>query len=342
MRTFKKIAGFLIANFIVVVLLTLTLAQPSGLKLLMKEAKTGDYDTLIVGQSHGSSGYDPYVLSEQTGDHVINLSRRLQPVVNLKFIVEEITASDHQYKRVIWDVDPTYWDDDNSGTFGMDTNLLFRLTGSRWIDYVGNILLEDNYNDAFADYGLNAGTIKKIPRNLKAKCKMPYLKGDESAMPIALAAVLTDGNYEYRGRGFIYNLKKSGVEWGSFTFDESSVKEENLEAFRETVEYCNKNGIELICVESAVSPYRLQTENMDDVHDFFSNLCTTYNVPFYDLNYVKAEYLSRTDDDYVDLDGHMMGELADRQSEVLGQILISDDKESFFYDTYEEVLDHLE
>lgn len=342
MQTFRKIAGFLITNFIVIALLVLTLAQPSAMKLLMKEAKAGNYDTLIVGQSHGSSGYDPYVISEQTGDCVINLSRRLYPVVNLKYIIEEVTSSESQYKRVILDVDPTYWVQDNPGNFGMDTNLFFRLTGSRWIDYVENVLLKNNYNEAFADYDLNAGTIKKIPQNLKAKCSREYLMSEESAMPIVMDAVLNGGNYKYIGRGFSYGLKKSGVEWASFTFNEGSMNEENLEAFREIVEYCDNNGIELICVQSALSPHRLQTENMDDVHDYFTSLCTTYNVPFYDLNYVKAEYLSRTDDDYVDFDGHMMGKLADRQSEVLGQILMSDDKDLFFYDTYEEVLSHLE
>ena len=43
----------------------------------------------------------------------------------------------------------------------------------------------------------------------------------------------------------------------------------------------------------------------------------------------------------VDLDGHMMGELADRQSAVLGQILISENKEAFFYDNYNDVLKQL-
>ena len=40
MRTFKKIAGFIIVNLIVVVSLTFMLAQPSVLKILLKEAKS--------------------------------------------------------------------------------------------------------------------------------------------------------------------------------------------------------------------------------------------------------------------------------------------------------------
>ena len=138
MRIFKKLLGFIIVNLIVIVSLTFMLAQPSVLKVLVKEAKNGEYNTLIVGESHGETSYDPYVISDITGSQTINLSRRLMPVVNLSYIMEEANAKG-QYKRVILDLDPSYWDDDHKGTFGSDTNLLFRLTGSRWYEYVKNI-----------------------------------------------------------------------------------------------------------------------------------------------------------------------------------------------------------
>ena len=340
MRIFKKLLGFIIVNLIVIVSLTFTLAQPSVLKVLVKEAKNGEYNTLIVGESHGETSYDPYVISDITGSQTINLSRRLMPVVNLSYIMEEANAKG-QYKRVILDLDPSYWDADHKGTFGTDTNLLCRLTGSRWYEYVKNILIKDNYNDTFADYYLNASTVNRIPQNLKCKLNTPYLTGDESSIKNTYSIIGINSNFEYIGRGFRYGLKKSGVEWPSWDFNENNIKSENLEAFRKIVVYCKDNDIELICVQSALPPYRLQNENMDEVHDYFTELCGKYDVPFYDLNYLKKEYLSRTDDDYVDLDGHMMGTLADRQSAVLGQILISENKDAFFYDNYSDVLNHL-
>ena len=97
MRTFKKIAGFIIVNLIVVVSLTFMLAQPSVLKILLKEAKSEECDTLIIGESHGETSYNPYVMSDVTGDQVFNLSRRLMPVVNLSYIMEEANANG-QYK----------------------------------------------------------------------------------------------------------------------------------------------------------------------------------------------------------------------------------------------------
>ena len=242
---------------------------------------------------------------------------------------------------MILDLDPSYWDDDHKGTFGSDTSLLFRLTESRWIDYVKNILVKDNYNDTFADYNVNVAMVKKIPKNLKCKLNKAYLRGDESSIQNTYSIIGVAGNFEYKGRGFRYGLRKSGIEWPRWDFDENSIKEENVETFKKIVKYCKDNDIELVCVQSALPPYRLQNENMDDVHEYFAELCGEYGVPFYDLNYLKDEYLSRTDDDYVDLDGHMMGELADRQSAVLGQILISKNKKAFFYDNYDDVLSHL-
>ena len=148
MRTFKRIAGFIIINLIVVISLNFMLAQPSVLKILLKEAKSEKYNTLIIGESHGETSYDPYLMSDVIGEQIFNLSRRLMPVVNLSYIMEEANTNG-QYKRVILDLDPSYWVNDHKGTFGSDTNLLFRLTGSRWLNYVKNVLAKDNYNDTF-------------------------------------------------------------------------------------------------------------------------------------------------------------------------------------------------
>ena len=339
MRTFKRIAGFIIVNLIVVILLTFMLTQPSVLKVLIGEAKNQEFNTLIIGESHGETGYDPYVISKVTGDETFNLSRRLMPLVNLSYILEETNFNGH-YRKVILDLDSYYWDLDHKGTFGSDSNLIFRLTGSRWVRYAKDILLNDNYNDSFADYKLNAENIKKIPKNLRCRLKSLGMKNDDAINEIYSVLNVTD-SFEYKGRGFRYMLKKTNESWVDRTFDEDSIKGENVEAFKKIVKYCKDNDIELVCVQSALPPYRLQNENMDAVHEYFTELCSEYQVPFYDLNYLKDEYLSRTDDDYVDLDGHMMGELADRQSAVLGQILISENKEAFFYDNYDDVLNHL-
>lgn len=71
----------------------------------------------------------------------------------------------------------------------------------------------------------------------------------------AISMVEDEEGFEYKGRGFRYGLKKSGVEWPSWDFDESNIKEENVEAFKKIVKYCKDNDIELICVQSALPPF---------------------------------------------------------------------------------------
>lgn len=341
MQTFKKIVTFIIVNVMVVVSLTLMLAKPSVVKLLMKEAKSPEYDTLIIGESHAVNGYDPLVISKVMGNKVFNMSRGLMPLPNLYYILEEVNVHG-QYKKVILDLDASYFEDDNKGNIGTDSNLFWKLTGSRRLDYTRNILLNENYNDIFADYTVETSTIKQIPRNLKCKLRKEYFSGGESAIQSTYSMIVSDeGSYEYEGRGFLRGIKETESDYVSKDFDVNNIKQKNVEAFQKIVNYCKDNDIDLVCVQSSLPPYRLENENLDAVHDYFTKLCEKNSVPFYDLNYLKSEYLSRTDDNYVDLDGHMMGELADKQSAVFAEILLSDSKEKYFYDNYDDVINNL-
>ena len=319
--------------------MTFMLAQPSVVKLLMEEAKSQAYDTIIIGESHAAYGYNPFIISDKIGHEVFNISRGRIIIPNLSYILEEINVLG-QYKKVILDLDESYFEESNKGNNGTDTNLLLKLSGERRLRYFKDILLKENYNDILADYTVNSTTIKNIPRNVECKLSKSNYIGGESAIQ-SVYSVIENESYRYEGRGFLRGIKKSDNKYESKQFDTDNINAENLEAFKKIVQYCKNNNIELVCAQSALPPYRLLNENMDEVHEYFAELCDKYDVPFYDLNYLKDEYLSRTDDDYIDLEGHMMGELADRQSTVLGQILVSENKDAFFYDNYNDVLTHL-
>ena len=60
------------------------------------------------------------------------------------------------------------------------------------------------------------------------------------------------------------------------------------------------------------------------------------------MNYVKKEYLGQKNSDFVDEDGHMMGEFSQKHTRVLSEILQSDDPDKFFYTDYQEVLNNLQ
>lgn len=329
-------------NIFLFAAMTFLLSPASVVKVLLGEAKSPEYDTLILGESHGECDFDPFLLSEKTGTNAINLSKASMPVTNLYYILAE--ANTHkQYKTVIIDMSITYWTIGREDGSGKDGNLLWRLTGRNRLDYIWNCSLKDNFNMIFGDYLLNTKTIKQIPQNVKVKLSKAYKEADESAVQAIYEVLRLSERFEYRGRGFRYGIGYFEEEWpSSQQFDKSAVRDENIHAFERIVEYCKENGIELICVQVALPPYRLKNEKLDDVHDFFADLCEKYDVTFYDMDYLKAGYLDRTDNDYVDLDGHMMGELAERHTAVLADILNAENTEDFFYKSYDEVLAHLE
>lgn len=56
---------------------------------------------------------------------------------------------------------------------------------------------------------------------------------------------------------------------------------------------------------------------------------------YYDFNLLTMDTLPRTDDDFFDEEGHMLGELADRYSDILASVLLDKcDKSTAFYGTY--------
>ena len=338
MRTFKKLVLFVLANLLVAWSMTLTLAQPSAVKVLLKEAKGGTYDTLFLGQSHGTMAWNPYIYSSEMGHEALNLNVRLMPLEDVYYILLE-SDKDRQYDTVILDIDPSYWSDVFTQVGGMDTNLFPHLTGVRQISYLTNVLWDQQWNMALFDYQLTRTGILKSANVLKSKLNLPYMTASVSSLDATYEVIGLTTKYRNAGRGFLYGYHESGIAWPTWKFDASSVREEKIATFEKMVRYCRERNIELVCVQSALPPYRLIHENMDEVHDYFSQLCGAYGVPFIDMNYARG--LSRTDGDYVDLDGHMMGQLADRHTKLLCDILKAEDQEQFFFKTYDEVLEGL-
>ncbi len=341
MRIFKKLLGFIAANILVIFIFTMAFAQPSAVRPLLKAAKGDDYDTLILGQSNAETSMDPFLLSELCNCNAFNLSRRLQPMINQYYLLQE--ANKHgQYKTVILDLDISYWTEDHNGRAGTDCNLLFRLTGRRQAEYIRKILLDDNFTNTFFDYSLTPSQIpamlKKVPVQLRTKCSSDYILGKESSITYYNQIVGITENYKYIGRGFRYGIKQKSTPHTPYTFKESNVKEENLEAFDCIVRYCNAKNIKLICTASAVPPYRLHSDNMDAIHNYFAAICGKYDIPFYDFSYATSQYLPRTDQDYVDLEGHMMGEMAEKQTRLLAHVLKAKDPSICFHNNYASVL----
>lgn len=340
MRTFKRILGFVLVFILVLGIFTFLLTPPSGIRVLLKQAKEGDYNVLIMGQSHAECGYNPYIISDGLDCKAVSVARRITPMNNINYIMQEANV-DGKYKTVILDIDPYYWRLDQTRDAGTDMNLVSYLTGTRWLKYFKEVVWPDRFIRIFCDYMLTAENIEKIPNCVSAKLDPSYIANEDSAMNAVNKYLKSDTAYQYEGRGFLRGVNRApDLGWGDWEFN-GTVEQDNIDSFIKMKEYCDEHGIKIICVQSALIPSRLKTQNMGDVHNYFDNLFGSMGVEFYDFNYGKWEYLYRTDEDYVDADGHMMGDIADRQSKLLVEVLKSDNPEQYFYNNYDEVLAHL-
>lgn len=340
MRTFKRILGFVLIFALVLGIITFLLTPPSGIRVLLKQAKEGNYDTLIMGESHAECGYNPYIISDGIGHETVSVARRITPINNLYYILREANVDD-KYKTVILDIDPYYWRLDQTRDPGQDMNLMLYLSGTKRWEYFKDVIWPDRFIKLFCDYQLTWENIKKIPNCVGAKLDPAYIANEDSAMNAVNKYLKSDTAYKYEGRGFLRGVNRApDLGWEDWEFD-GKIEQDNIDSFIQMKEYCDEHGIKLVCVQSALIPSRLKSQNMGDVHDYFDNLFGSMGIEFYDFNYGRAEYLHRTDEDYVDLDGHMMGDIADKQTKLLVEVLKSDNPEQYFYSSYDEVLANL-
>ena len=88
------------------------------------------------------------VLSNVIGNEVFNVSRGLMPLQNLSYILEEVNRNG-QYKKVIFDLDAFYFEDENKGNIGTDANLLFKLTENRRLSHILDVVNFKTYSKSF-------------------------------------------------------------------------------------------------------------------------------------------------------------------------------------------------
>lgn len=338
MRVFKKVCAFLLVNILTAALLHFVLTPPAKVGIYLKEMQRDTYSSAVVGQSHTTMGIDPYQLDNENGK-CFNLSYMQIPVRNLYYSIKEANSI-HHLDRVYFELSSFYFCNANVGkTTGKNINMFSYLTGKTQLDYFWNCMFQQDYAQALFDYRFSMKAVKEIPETLREKCTANYLSARDWSPTTTDRIAKGDEISAYCGRGFSYAFAKKEAPYSIVQFSEEDIDAESLEYFYKTVQYCKDNNIELIYFISALPPYRLKNENHDAVHKYFSKLCAEENVRFLDGNYIKQEFMPRSDDDFMDMDGHMMGYLAENQTRMFLEILNSEHPDRYFYETYEEVLE---
>lgn len=345
MRIFKRLAVFLCANLLLSLALQFLLSAPSQQPIRYAEFERGEYNAVILGHSLAERGFAPAELQTEEGDRVFNFCIGGAPFHNLPYLLMGLQET-HPLKKVYLELYWPYWTEKLYGVnyVDYDNQLLDMLPESARRAFIKEERLFENYNKTLFPYKLDSGTLNQLgnlPEALRIKTDPRY----REKSPEMLSIMNDPEEFGYGGDGFVYVKDGAGYLDGDYPFrqfSERKLSREAIEDFDRIVDFCRENGIELICLESALLPIRLQNENHGESHDWFAALCRSRNVAYYDMNYVDYALLPRGAEDYSDTDGHMAVHLARRQTGLLKQILQSEEPDRFFEPDYEAVLAGME
>ena len=227
-------------------------------------------------------------------------------------------------------MDYQYWCNYKGGEF-IETAVYSHLPlSTRKIDFIWNNLLDKDFRTTFVNKNSWVSDFSGIKSNIKLKMSKAYRDYDISAV------IDKDAYGEYKGKGFYYRTQRADDkgQFEPFAWDENDVGKTPLKYFKKIVEFCKKNNIELTCVTTTITPKAALDGVSEETGRWFANLCSQNGVRYIDFNLVSLDELERTDDDFADWEGHMMGWMAEKYSEVLAKVIRGDNIR--FYKDYQE------
>ena len=353
MRYFKKSLLFLVLLLLSIALLTAALFEPFTMDIMFREAKQENCRSIVLGQSLSQVGINSHMLGTEEAP-CYNFSRGAMDLRCMEALLKEADW-ELDLQTVYLNLDTSYWDETDwlAQMGGVEANDVVSLY-YRSVRHFANpryqlaVLANQPFGNILMPYTLDGTTLRKMPGNLKARLSG---RGDNLLDLDKLKD--TSHNYVYEGLGFSRGVETnvtqeqrqailSGQDSFSRDFVPENVPDYALRSFREIVSYCRDQHITLICFSSANIPELYPLLNYDTAHDYFAGICQEAGVPYYDMSYVSLSLLPRSLDDYVDVSCHMMGDLADRQTRLLLEILSSPDPDSYFEKDYQSLLNEIQ
>ena len=345
-----RVVGFIVGIFIMVMVFDYIFAQSGYVRYVLTYFKNSEdnIDTLVLGASHARSAIDPEKIDEVNDTNSFSLAIPGETVKDSYYVLEEACRSKN-IKTVILDIDYQYWMNPQGEGYFQEPFIYNQLEWSspvKWQYMVQNMFKLDIRN-AFTKKNVYLCTPGSVAVNVKQKNSEAYKNADIYSLDVA------DANGPYMGKGF-FSRVTSGSMPGGDDYIETWIGRQNMgfsdmavTKFKQMKKYCDDNGIELICVTSPITPGVMKTLGMEKVDGLFTSFFEEQNVTYYNFNKARLDILARKDTDYGDKEGHMGGELAERYSEVLAEVLKGHfnnalDKSKYFYDTFEQMYEEME
>lgn len=309
----------------------------------------GRIDNLYLGTSHVYSDINPMILDELNGEYNFNLSTSAQ-LMNGTFYLLKEADRDNELKHVYVEL---YYYGNVKNAFGSDSvitephrnwaNTDYMKMSVNKLEYMLAIAGPEKYSDIilpFSRYRVNLNDSRKIRQTVDNKRQQDYLT-------YMRHYEFDDGNgyEEYQRKGYINYTRVDLADETPFLQDRvleyEPMGEEAEKYLYKVMDYCQTKNIPLTLFVSPIKDLQLiSTENYDYYIDQVSGIAEEYQVPFYDFNLAKEEYLSINCKEYYKDGGHLNCLGAEIFTSFFYQVVSGDESENqkYFYDSYAEKL----
>lgn len=309
-------------------------------------------DRLYIGTSHVFCGVNPVLLDEINGDNNFNLATGTQQLIASYYLLREADRI-HDLDKVYLEL---YYDCTVEGkgnvhdpsTFPYSWLVLNQMKPSfNKLSYIFDLSEPAYYYMSFLPFM----RYKEQLFNTKYVTRVFQAKQSE-----------TWKNYEYRhitrvdDREYVMRDGEKGFrlcdrtpECGGFfeqtqeePLKEDPITEESLEYLLKITEYCKEHEIDLVWIGYPLADFQLVRKGAyDNYVNQLSVLARQNQVPYYDFNLCKREYLDLSQNIYWSDMGHLNTAGAELFTEFLGHFLLAqeagdDAYRNCFYNSYEE------
>ena len=307
-------------------------------------AQTENIDHIFLGSSHVYCGLNPEILDEKTQKNNFNMATPAQRLIESYYLLKEADRHNTIKKAYL----ELYYNP-STGNLGDYQNHISVLNGWKCMDHMKNsfykleTLISINpsqyYLEAFfpyiryREYIMDGDWIKECVEYKTSENYKEY--------------IFNDGLGTFRDKGYYYtNLE---VQELSFIRDrkpeEMHLTEEAEKYLRKIILYCQERNISLTFFTVPVHDIQLiATENYDSYASQIKEIATEYDVPYYDFNMVREEYLPIQDRQYFMNVGHLNAKGAELYTNFFYEIVSKspEDNRKYFYDSYQEKLEYSE
>lgn len=309
-------------------------------------------DRLYIGTSHVFCGVNPVILDGINGDNNFNLATGTQQLIASYYLLKE-ACREHHIDKVYLEL---YYDCMAAGKGNVHD---YHTLPYSWlvINQMKPSLNKLSYMLDLSSPEYYYMTFLAFTRYKEQLFDMEYVAGVVEAKQSELWK-----NYEYRhittvdDREYVMRNGEKGFricdrtpERGGFyenkeekALTENPITPESLDYLQKIVEYCKEHEIDLTWIAYPISDFQLvRNGGYDNYVSQVTKLAEEYEIPYYDFNLCRREYLDVSQNKYWSDMGHLNTTGAELFTKFLGGFLLAQEegKDTYtdcFYDSYAE------